>query len=204
MVGTISFPRKKAILSKLAIFVFPSFPGSSNVFIHNSSYNIVKVIVAFDGSEPAEEALKFTLKMSKCVTDVTVLYVTPAVLGTAATFDSYVPPSVYQKQDETAAGIIERARKLLEGTSIKIDLKNIDSAGDQVARSIVKFAESENFDLIVTGTRGLSGLSKLILGSVSSEVVKISRIPVLICPHAHDDEPDTDSTVEQKAQQKKE
>ncbi|MCL5786517.1 MAG: universal stress protein [Candidatus Thermoplasmatota archaeon] len=142
----------------------------------------MKAVVAFDGSDPAVEALSFALKLVDSLSNLTILYITPSVLGTAATFDSYVPSSVYLKQDETAAGILEKAKSLLAETKVKYEVVNIDSGGDQVAKSIVRGAIERNCDLIITGTRRLSGLSKMILGSVSSEVVKISTIPVLICP----------------------
>ncbi|WP_162509788.1 universal stress protein [Thermogymnomonas acidicola] len=36
--------------------------------------------------------------------------------------------------------------------------------------------------MIITGTRKLTGLSRVLLGSVSSELIKVSRIPVLVVP----------------------
>jgi nucleotide-binding universal stress UspA family protein len=45
---------------------------------------------------------------------------------------------------------------------------------------IVGFAEKENVDLIVVGTRGRSGFKKLLLGSVASGVVSYAHCPVLI------------------------
>ena len=155
----------------------------AKIFIFPLGYYItVKAIVAFDGSESSIEALKFSVKLIDSISNLLVLYVTPAVLGAAATFDSYVPSSVYQKQDETAAGIVEKAKAILVASKINSEIINIDSAGDQIARSIVKAAMDHACDLIITGTRRLSGLSKMILGSVSSEIIKISTIPVLICP----------------------
>jgi nucleotide-binding universal stress UspA family protein len=49
-----------------------------------------------------------------------------------------------------------------------------------VEASIVEYAESENIDLIVLGTRGRSGFKKLLLGSVASGVVNYATCPVLV------------------------
>jgi len=49
-----------------------------------------------------------------------------------------------------------------------------------VVDAIVQFAEKEKVELIVVGTRGLSGLKKLILGSVSSGVVSQAPCSVLV------------------------
>ncbi len=48
------------------------------------------------------------------------------------------------------------------------------------ARKIVELAENECFDLIVIGRRGYGLVDRLIIGSVSSEVVRTSSKPVLV------------------------
>ncbi len=48
------------------------------------------------------------------------------------------------------------------------------------AKKIVEIAETEEFDLIVIGRRGNGLVDHLIMGSVSSEVVRTSHTPVLI------------------------
>jgi len=45
---------------------------------------------------------------------------------------------------------------------------------------IVKFAESENIDLIVMATHGRSGIAHVLMGSVAEKVIQRSRVPVLI------------------------
>ncbi|MGA9942188.1 MAG: universal stress protein, partial [Nitrososphaeraceae archaeon] len=49
-----------------------------------------------------------------------------------------------------------------------------------VPDSIIIYAENENVDLIVVGTRGRSGFKKLLLGSVASKVVTYAHCPVLV------------------------
>jgi nucleotide-binding universal stress UspA family protein len=48
------------------------------------------------------------------------------------------------------------------------------------ADSIVNFAESKKADLIVIGTKGRTGLKRLLLGSVASGVVTHASCPVLV------------------------
>jgi len=47
-------------------------------------------------------------------------------------------------------------------------------------QGIVEFASNEKVDLIVIGTRGLSGFKRLLIGSVSSGVVAHAHCPVLV------------------------
>jgi len=49
-----------------------------------------------------------------------------------------------------------------------------------VSAGIAQFLKQRKYDLLVMGSRGLSGFKRVILGSTSSEVVKKVEIPVLI------------------------
>ena len=49
-----------------------------------------------------------------------------------------------------------------------------------VASEIVDYADKLDVDLIIVGTRGRSGLKRMLLGSVASEVVKYADCPILI------------------------
>ncbi len=50
---------------------------------------------------------------------------------------------------------------------------------DHVAVGVSEFAEENEFDLVVLGTKGLSGLAHAVLGSVTERVVRLSKVPVL-------------------------
>jgi nucleotide-binding universal stress UspA family protein len=49
-----------------------------------------------------------------------------------------------------------------------------------VEGAIVNYAERENVDLIIIGTRGRSGITRMLLGSVASEVVTYAHCPVMV------------------------
>lgn len=53
-------------------------------------------------------------------------------------------------------------------------------ASPSVVGGIVDFADEENIDLIVVGTKGRSGLRKLLLGSVASGIVNYAHCPFMI------------------------
>ena len=47
-------------------------------------------------------------------------------------------------------------------------------------KSIVEYAEEHKMDLIVIGTKGLSGIKKMLLGSTASGVVTYAYCPVMV------------------------
>ena len=49
-----------------------------------------------------------------------------------------------------------------------------------VVAEIVDYAENNNIDLLVIGTRGRSGVRRLLLGSIASGVVTYAHCPVLV------------------------
>lgn len=51
---------------------------------------------------------------------------------------------------------------------------------------ILRVAEEEKVDLIITGTRGLGKIRRTILGSVSDHVIHHAHVPVIICKHKDD------------------
>jgi nucleotide-binding universal stress UspA family protein len=56
----------------------------------------------------------------------------------------------------------------------------IIEAETSVASTIVDYAESKNVDLLVIGSKGRTGLKKMLVGSTASAVVKYSHCPVLV------------------------
>ena len=63
--------------------------------------------------------------------------------------------------------------------NIKVSTKVI-LTGIAVYGEIIQYADQENIDLIVIGTRGRSGVKKLLLGSTASGVVTYAACPVLV------------------------
>lgn len=53
-------------------------------------------------------------------------------------------------------------------------------AVNSVVKEIVEYAEKQDVDLIVIGTRGMSGLKRILFGSTSSGVVTYAHCPVLV------------------------
>lgn len=62
---------------------------------------------------------------------------------------------------------------------VELETKVI-SSGYSVGQVIVDIAEKENVDLVVVGTRGMTGFKKMLLGSTALEVVTYSDCSVMV------------------------
>jgi len=147
-----------------------------------------KILVALDGSKSAGEALDFALDLAdKCTAEIVLLsvvhvpniaYVAPS-MGPGETF---VPAAIIGYKEELAIDhekILSDAEKKVKKN--KPDLKvSTKLAEGRPADKIVETAQYEHCDLIVMGHRGLSGVKKLFLGSVSNRVADEATCPVLI------------------------
>ena len=67
-----------------------------------------------------------------------------------------------------------------ENNQVKIRTQVIIASTARTAAEIVDYAQQENVDLIVVGTKGRSGFKRLLLGSTASGVVTYAHCPVLV------------------------
>ena len=63
----------------------------------------------------------------------------------------------------------------------------IEQVHGRARSEILRVAEEENVDVIITGTRGMGKVRRTLLGSVSDHVLHHSHVPVLICRSEKDD-----------------
>ena len=85
---------------------------------------------------------------------------------------------VEELSKERARGVLLDGIKLAEAHGVKAKGELLEASS--TVQAIVEFATSEKADLIIVGTRGMTGFKKLILGSVSSGLVGHSECPVLV------------------------
>lgn len=69
---------------------------------------------------------------------------------------------------------VERAR------SQGVNAEGLLETGTDAAETIINVANNLNVDLIIVGSRGLKGLTRFLLGSVSEKVVRYANKPVLV------------------------
>ena len=149
-----------------------------------------KILVPVDGSRPAHDACKKALELAKIhSSDVEIIHIIsfseeyvpyPTDSGAEETIS---PPDwineyldkVHEHNAKMLAETLKNAKRMAPNLNIATNLLH-----GQPGRQIVTRAEEGGFDLIVIGSRGLSGIKELVLGSVSHRVVNDSKVPVLV------------------------
>ena len=135
---------------------------------------IKNVLVPVDGSEGADRAIEQAIMIAKmCDAKINFLYVADInQLAINAVLSDAILDSV------TKAGnvILERAMEMVPEGILK------ESFSDTGAPAVVvlDFAESNNIDLIIMGSRGLGVVKGVLLGSVSQYVVEQAKCPVMV------------------------
>jgi nucleotide-binding universal stress UspA family protein len=140
-----------------------------------------RIVVGMDASKDARAGLEFLLQMPLPeAAHLTVVSVVPPLPIEA----SMEPPLEGALLDRVRAPFIEEAH-----TIAKQAAERIEKAGFQVSTAvvhghpsheIVKLAEAERADLAVVGSRGLSGTTRFLMGSVSDGVIKYAPCSVLV------------------------
>lgn len=149
------------------------FPESQ---IGDVKLSIEKILLATDGSAPAERATQLAIALAKLVgAKIKAVYVRTGE-------DALLYPEE-RLADEVLAGVhpseagLELAKKFASKNGVELEVETLRGG---VAPQIVKKAESEGADLIILGDTGRTGLARLALGSVAEAVVRASSIPVLV------------------------
>ncbi len=146
-----------------------------------------KILVPIDGSEPSFHAAHIASNIAnKFNSEIIVLYVVVAPSKSEyANLTGLVTPKqidrIIENANEQARDWFNRIKDRIqeENPNIIVSTKVI-LTGIAVYGEIIQYAEKENIDLIVIGTRGRSGVKKLLLGSTASGVVTYADCPVLV------------------------
>jgi nucleotide-binding universal stress UspA family protein len=78
---------------------------------------------------------------------------------------------------DTATGTLEQTAAAIGGTQVKVERKTREGAADEEL-----VAESGELDLLIVGSRGFGPLRRIVLGSVSTKVVRAAACPVIVLP----------------------
>jgi|SRR6476619_6039966 len=130
-----------------------------------------KILVAVDGSESSSKAAKRAIDLAeKHGADLIALYIVEPNINFNEAF---------YFAEESGQKIVDEVKQEASVKKLNVQTEVLMDVG-AVSKAIVEYAEKNNIDLIVLGTRGISGIKRMLLGSTASGVVTYSHCPVIV------------------------
>ena len=139
------------------------------------------ILIPTDGSEMAELAVTHGLSLAKFVgAKVTIIIVEESPPGWLSYARVAEASAAYAEQiKQHAASVLVRVANTAQRAGVPCDTVQVDDV--QPYEAIIATATDRGCDLIVMASHGRSGLSAIVLGSVTSKVLTHTKTPVLVC-----------------------
>ncbi len=151
-----------------------------------------KILVPYDGSKYAEKALNKAVNLAKLIkgSEIIILNVIEEILTPPLVFptrirhyktgeDTTLSTYFRDLQTDMRYKMINTLEKIKQKYENSVKIRTVVLVGSAEDK-IVEFANRQNVDLIVMGSRGLKGMSRLLMGSVSRNVSEKVKCSVMI------------------------
>lgn len=140
-----------------------------------------KILVAVDGSPAAEKGLREAIRVAEAGGGaLVILHVVNEFYGYYTMESAGLGADVHERLRQKGRAILEKARALAARRRLEPKLVMRQIEGGPVAPAIVQEAKKQRADLIVLGTHGRRGMTRLVMGSDAEEVLRSSAVPVLL------------------------
>jgi nucleotide-binding universal stress UspA family protein len=140
-----------------------------------------RILVPIDGSTSSERALQEAIKLADGKAQLRLVYVIEEVYPLDTEGYAYIDYAALQEAvRKTGERTLAQAAEKVQRSGMMAETALLDEPDERVASVIDGEALNWKADLIVIGTHGRSGLSRLLLGSVAEGVVRGASVPVLL------------------------
>jgi nucleotide-binding universal stress UspA family protein len=150
-----------------------------------------KILVAVDGSEESMAAAHYATEIArKYNAELIAIHVIsakllgfeytpqPMLFGLPATPSSV--NNIVEMSKREAEGWLDKIKQQLSVDKVKLKTEVIIALKPLIAGEIVDYAQQQNVDLVVVGSKGRSGFKKALLGSVALGVVTYAHCSVMV------------------------
>jgi nucleotide-binding universal stress UspA family protein len=137
------------------------------------------ILVPTDFSKNANHALRYAMELAKKENS--------KILLMHAYQNTYVAPDVpYQYASAIFGADIENTDKKLKGLQTKVLGNKVNceiiKIEDSIVNAILAISEKKKPDIIVMGTKGANGLTEILIGSITAQVIEKAKFPVIAVP----------------------
>ncbi|MEU7895405.1 universal stress protein [Nonomuraea sp. NPDC049152] len=146
-------------------------------------------LIAYDGSADSRHAIEFAAKHLSAERTVIVTVWEPLLVQLArhgAAAAALVPSEEPEEPQIQAEAHAKEGAELAIASGLSDVTYRAVADKSSIWQAIVDLADEIDASLVVTGSRGLSGVRSVLLGSVSNHVLHHARRPTLIVPPAQE------------------
>jgi nucleotide-binding universal stress UspA family protein len=146
------------------------------------------ILVPIDKSGYKDKIIQHAVKLAKALgSEIIVIHITNATFVNRGTDraastqegNEKIYKEAYDDAIKTQAEkIVGEAQLMGEKEGVRVVTEVLNDV-HPVAEVIIEYAKKKNVDLILLGTKGLTGLEKFVLGSIASQVISYAHCPVL-------------------------
>jgi nucleotide-binding universal stress UspA family protein len=146
--------------------------------------NIKKILVPVDFSECSNKAVDFALHLGeKFNAHITLLHVVTLFhedVNEDTRLQDY--EKIVQIKEQWINGKLKEHQ--ITADQHKVNIESVLLRGFTASDKILEYIQENNFDLVVIGSHGRTGIKHFLQGSISEKVVRLSNIPVLTIHHS--------------------
>jgi nucleotide-binding universal stress UspA family protein len=141
-----------------------------------------RILVPVDGSDTSLHALQTATRIAaESGGELRLVH----VMDRTAYLTGYDPSgaasgALYEALNSSAKQILADGLAAARAAGAKAETAMVDELGTRLGDAVAKAATEWNADLIVVGTHGRSGPSRLLLGSGAEQIIRLAPVPVLV------------------------
>jgi len=144
---------------------------------------VKKILLAIDKSGYKDKATAYAITLAKSFeAEITVIYVIgKSSMGATADVLGYYRGGKLKAYQEALKKDAERLldKVVQAGENEGVVVRQQVLVGSPVKKAILDYAKNHKIDLIVIGTKGMTGIEKFLMGSVANDVITYAHCPVL-------------------------
>ena len=145
----------------------------------NIRMNLKNILVAYDSSSFSNRAFKSALDIADPnKSKITIVTVVTGIYQPSIGFSMKFSKDLLEKNTKMLKKLFSNLQTLANKKGIKLSLKILHDPS--VSKAITNYVNSNKFDLVVIGSRGRTGVNKIILGSVANDVIHKVNVPTMV------------------------
>lgn len=141
-----------------------------------------RILVPIDGSETSTRAWVAALQMAReSAGSVRAIHVIEELAQVIA-YDPYgaYPGDLAKVMRDSGNKLLSDAMAVAKSAGVTADERLVEASGQRLADVVLHEATRFGADLIVVGTHGRRGMSRVLLGSGAEQIIRLSPLPVLV------------------------